>query len=92
MDEKLIVCACFNVEHQMIIEYDEEDNLAYVEYHLAKLPFWKRLWHGIKYIFGYRSKYGDFDEMIITDKYGEYLKELGEKLLNNAPKTENAPV
>lgn len=80
MEEKLIVCECHNVEHQMIIYYDKEYNEAYVEFHLAKLPFWQRLRQGIKYIFGYRSKYGDFDEMVIGDTYADYFIDLGKKL------------
>lgn len=85
MEEKLIRCACRNVEHQMVIDYDEEDNLAYVEYHLVKLPFFKRLKNGVKYIFGYESRYGDFDEMILDDTYADYFIYLGNKLKKNAP-------
>ena len=85
MEQKLIVCACHNVEHQMIIDYDKEDNLAYVEFHLVKLPFFKRVKHGIKYIFGHKSRYGDFDEMIIDDAYADYFIDLGNKLKKNAP-------
>ena len=29
------------------------------------MGFWKRLYHGIRYIFGYRSPYGDFDGLVI---------------------------
>ena len=82
MEEKLIRCACFSVEHQMIIDYDEEDNLAYVEIHLKPLPFFERVWHAIKYVFGHRSRYGDFDEMILDSKYADYFIELGNKLKN----------
>lgn len=85
MEQKLIVCACHNVEHQMIIDYDKEDNLAYVEFHLVKLPFLKRLMNGIRYIFGYESRYGDFDEMIIDSTYADYFIDLGTKLKKNAP-------
>lgn len=85
MEEKLIVCQCHNVEHQMIIYYDEEDNFAYVQYHLSPLSFFERLVHGIKYIFGYRSKYGDFDEIIVGSEYGQYFSELGKKLQNGKP-------
>ena len=83
MEEKLLVCECHNVEHQAIIYYDREDNLAYIEYHLCKLPFLKRLKSGIKYIFGYTSKYGDFDEMVIGSDYGEYFIDLGTKLMRH---------
>lgn len=80
MEEKLIICECHNPEHQIIVYYDNEDNYAYLEYHLSKLPFWERLKYGIKYIFGYQSKYGAFDEIIIGEKYADYFIELGNKL------------
>lgn len=85
MDEQLIICSCHNVEHQVIIYYDKEDNVAYAEYHLCKLPFWQRLKYGIKYIFGYQSRYGAFDEMIIDKKYGDYFIKLGNWLKNGNP-------
>lgn len=78
--EKLLLCECNSIEHQIVISYDEEDNIAYVEYHLTKLPFFKRLVCGIKYIFGKRSKYGDFGEVLLGKKYGDYFIELGTKL------------
>ena len=84
MEEKLILCNCHSPEHQMLIFYDEEDNIAYVEYHLKPLPFFKRVIHAIKYIFGYRSKYGDFDEILIDEKYADYFIELGNKIKENA--------
>ena len=52
-----------------------------MEIHLAKLSFWDRLKHDIKYIFGYRCMYGDFDEVILKkedvhkiEKIVEFLK------------------
>jgi hypothetical protein len=36
----------------------------YVSFHLNQdLGFFRRLWNGIKYIFGKRSKYGDFSQV-----------------------------
>lgn len=63
------VCACESVEHELIFSYfgDEKgDEIfeVFCEVHLAPLNFWRRLWHGIKYIFGYRSMHGDFEEFI----------------------------
>ena len=86
MEEQLIICECHNPEHQMIFEYDNDLNCVYVEYHLSPMPFFKRLLHGIKYIFGYRSKFGDFDEIIVGNKYGEYFAELGNKLVQGRKK------
>ena len=64
--EELIICSCHSPEHQMIFRTIDGDDDVYITIHLCKLPFFKRLWHGVKYIFGYTSKYGDFDEIIIS--------------------------
>jgi hypothetical protein len=85
MDEKLIRCMCHSPEHQLIIDYDEEDNIAYIEYHLCPLPFFQRIKHAAKYIFGHRSIYGDFDEVLVDKEYADYFIELGTKLKENAP-------
>lgn len=83
-DKEILVCACHSVEHQVVISYDEEDNQAYISIHLVPLySFWKRFVHGIKYIFGYRCKYGDFDEFLFKEEHAEKLQELVEKLKNN---------
>ena len=74
--QELIICACHNAEHQMIFRTIEGDDDVYVDIHLCKLPFFKRLWHGIKYIFGYTSKYGDFDEIIITPDDAQKLDDV----------------
>ena len=76
--EELIICACGEPEHQMIFRTIDGDDDVYVSIYLVKLPFFKRLWFGIKYIFGYQSKYGAFDEIIITKKHTGTI----EKVLN----------
>ena len=80
--EKLLICECNDVEHQIIFRYDDTDNVAYMSVHLVKKPFFTRLKNGFKYIFGHKSIYGDFDEVIIGKRYASFLKELGEKLEN----------
>lgn len=85
MEEKLIRCMCHSPEHQLIIDYDEEDNIVYIEYHLRPLPFFQRIKHAVKYIFGHRSIYGDFDEVLVDKEYADYFIELGTKLKENAP-------
>jgi hypothetical protein len=84
----LFVCSCHNTEHQMVVLYDEDDidgvrfPMVYVHTHLAKRPFWQRVAYGLKYIFGYQSRYGAFDEFIINpddvqgiEKIVKHLKE-----------------
>lgn len=51
----------------MRISYEPElDDSVYVTVHLSKLPFWKRLKLGILYILGRKSKYGNFEEIILN--------------------------
>jgi hypothetical protein len=71
MRNELFICECHYPAHQMIISYDDNDNDGWdevnVEIHLTTyMGFWKRLWHGIKYIFGYKSPYGAFDGLTIN--------------------------
>ena len=73
----ILICNCSSVEHQIVIRKDEEDNIVYCEIHLMKLSFLKRLWKGIKYILGYKCKYGNFEEFIFSKEHGDKLIELG---------------
>ena len=73
--EEIIICACHSTDHQMVFLYDDDPDWedVYVHIHLSQSRnFFERLWHGLKYIFGYKSKYGDFDEMILKPQ--DYIK------------------
>jgi hypothetical protein len=78
--EKLtIYCDCESPEHQFTIVKDPEDKEVWLQVHLINHDgFFKRLWRGLKYAFGYTSKYGDWDNTIITPedqlKIIEFLK------------------
>lgn len=75
----LFVCACYNVEHQIIFSHDPEWDEIYVSIHLRPDNFFKRIKNAVKYIFGHRSRYGDFDEFVFKKDDIERLK----TLLNN---------
>lgn len=62
----LFICQCYNTEHQLIFSYfPEEKGDVYVSVHLTpEYRIWKRIWIAIKYIFGYKCKFGHFDEFI----------------------------
>ncbi len=67
MHSDLVICNCGSSEHQIIFTYNEDEKEVYMEVHLSKQRrFFKRFWHALKYIFGYRCRYGDFEEVIIT--------------------------
>jgi hypothetical protein len=71
---EIFVCDCSDVAHQIVFQLwdfnkdlpPEKINCCDVELTMS-IPlnpaygFWKRVWLGIKYIFGYQSKYGHYD-------------------------------
>ena len=76
----VLICDCSSREHQIIIEHDNEDNLTYCHIHLVKHGFWRRLKAGLKYIFGYKCRYGQWDEFILKPEHANHLRELSELL------------
>ena len=81
MNKKLILCECGDISHQMIATFESDDilqNEVWISYHINSKTFIDRLKNGIKHIFGFKSKYGDFGEFIIThkniDKFEEIVK------------------
>ena len=85
--EDILICSCHSTDHQMILLYDEDINesgksypMCYVHVLLNKLSFFKRLKYGIKYIFGYRCKYGAFDEFIFKPEDAYKIQRLANYL------------
>lgn len=81
-NDEILVCACHSTEHQIVIQKDEEENVLYCSIHLCPLPWYKRIVNGMKYIFGYRCKYGDFDEFIFDKNHVILLSQMTEFLRN----------
>lgn len=73
----VVICECGSSEHQLIIRTFDDDEDVYVDVHLASLPFWKRVKYAFKYIFGYKSQFGAFDEIIINK---QEFKQLHKKI------------
>lgn len=65
LGKEILRCSCHSKEHE--IEFCYDDEFFYAMIHLAPHSFWQRVKHAIKYIFGHRCAYGDFDEMIFTE-------------------------
>ena len=68
-NKEFFLCHCNSPEHQFILSYDCEEKEIYITPYLSSyLSFWKRIILAIKYIFGYRSKYGHWDCIILNTK------------------------
>ena len=68
---EILLCECHSPEHQYLFCYIEDkndDNIPEVSIqpHLIKRSFLYRIKYAIKYIFGYKSMYGAWDEFIIN--------------------------
>lgn len=76
MEQEFFICQCNSPEHQLIFTYfsDEIGGDVYVLVHLKPDSLWERIKNAIKYIFGYKSKYGDFDEFIFKKEDANKLQ------------------
>lgn len=89
MQNEYIECACSSTEHTLRFTFDPEDGTVYVHVFLESDYRWyKRLLVAVKYIFGYKCKYGHWDETLIVP---EEAKRLSDMLMrfHNASNEEN---
>lgn len=84
---KLFICSCNSVEHQLIMTYftdDDGEEEVYCSVHLKpESNIFKRVWKAVKYIFGHRSIYGDFDEFIFKPEDADSLQQVVDYLKNS---------
>lgn len=76
---ELFVCQCSSIEHQVVFSYDKEneDKDVYVLVHLVpERSIWCRILNAIKYIFGYKCRYGHFEEFIFNKEDAGKLQEV----------------
>lgn len=79
MKQEFLICECSNVEHQIEFKYFEEADIkeVYMSIHLSQSHgFWSRLKYAIKYLFGYKSRYGAFDEFIFRREDADKLQSI----------------
>ena len=74
----IISCSCSAQEHQLGISWfpGDRDGEVYFHYHLTQRPLLERIKQAIWHLFGYRSKYGNFDEIIIYSTDIEKLRSI----------------
>ena len=75
-EQKIFICECHSYYHQAIFWYDEEEKLLYVTIHLiTHRNFFKRLWHATKYVFGFKSNFGEWDEFTFKPEDEKKLRD-----------------
>jgi len=76
MKSIFLECDCCSAEHTLKLNYDEEDGLYTTIYLNQYRNIFKRIWIAIKYIFGYKCEYGDFDCFLFKDKDIQKLSDI----------------
>ena len=76
LDTDLILCDCMSSEHQIMFTYNEDEKEIYMSVHLFNYrSFFNRIWIALKYIFGYKCRFGHFDEVLLNSEDAEkFLK------------------
>jgi len=81
-------CDCKSAEHAIRFVFDEKDGDLWLDVHLNHyFGFFKRCIHAIKYVFGYKCQYGNFDVWCLDKKDTQKLIDLLEEKLKYDLKT-----
>jgi len=70
METQYLECSCTSARHMLrfILDDGSSDDCPeiYVEFQLNRpRSFWRRIWIGITYIFGYRCRFNHWDEVLL---------------------------
>ena len=72
-------CCCRSPEHVMhFVLYGPSEPEICVYTFLQPDSVLKRIWNAIKYVFGYKCRYGHFDEFLMSPKDVDRVIELGQ--------------
>lgn len=74
MKTKFFLCECTSFDHLFSVNCDDQD--CYIAVHLSPKSFFQRVIGAFKYIFGFRSRYGDFEEIMIKKEDAKEIAEL----------------
>jgi hypothetical protein len=78
-------CRCGSSEHTLrfTLDKDPEDPSIYADVYLNQYrTWWKRFWVGVKYIFGYRCKYGHWDNWILVRSDAQRLRDMCDEFIS----------
>ena len=67
-------CDCYDPEHMLILSKNKEDNEVDVLIHLVSYEnVFKRILTAIRYVLGYRCRYGHWDSLILNKESCEKI-------------------
>lgn len=70
-------CQCSDFQHSFRFTLDPEDGEVWLDVHLANwLPWYKRVWAALRYVFKCDRAYGHYDVTILRDEDYDRLRDL----------------
>jgi hypothetical protein len=83
-DIEILICDCGSFEHQAVFWLNKDcGEEMYMYVHLITYRnFFKRLWAGLEYAFGHKSRFGEFDQFIFSPESEKKLFEFIERRRN----------
>ncbi len=89
-------CSCGSSEHTLkfILDFDrygegttDHDPMIYTEVYLNDWqPLWKRIWVAVRYVFGYRCRYGHWDCFNMRPQDAVQLRDMLDTFINASEK------
>lgn len=75
-------CSCHSPEHTLRIWFDDDEDYPciYASVFLDSDPWYDRIWKGLKYILGYKSRYGHFAEFLLRPEDADRMIRMLEAL------------
>lgn len=81
--EDVLFCKCSDPSHLVVIRYDDDCSEVDLCIHLVRDGFFKRIGRAFRYVFGYRSIYGDFDCLSLRPEDAPKLQAVVDHLNRN---------
>lgn len=64
---RYLECGCHSPEHTLrFVYFDDPPGFLYLHVFLEERGFFERLWLAVKYVFGYKSRFGHFTEFVFS--------------------------
>lgn len=82
-DEVTAVCECHSLDHIIRFSLFRKPSQVFVTVHLdSTVSFLQRVWRGMTYAFGKTSRYGDWDELILTLDDAKHIRNVLTSFIN----------
>lgn len=77
------VCSCGSLEHTFVFSYDNEEKELVLSVYLNQYrSFFQRLLVALKYVLGYKCKYGHWDTVLLSTEETQKLHNQLSKVVN----------